>query len=352
MLLPATLKLIGDLHLTSMEKARVRLDSLTNPIGSLGRLEDIVKQLAGITGAVFPKVDNKAVVTMCADNGVVAEGVSSCPKSVTSSVTMNFMRGITGINVLAKHADSRIVVVDVGVDADLDCPGIIDRKVRKGTDNMATGPAMTREEAVKCLETGIEIVNELKTKGINLLGTGEMGIGNTSTSSAIAAVLTDSGVEALVGKGAGMTKDGLENKVRVIKRAIKINSPDKNDPIDVLAKVGGFDIAGLAGCFIGAAANRIPIVIDGFISSVAALAAVRIKPEVRKFLLPSHGSAEPGSAKVLEALGLEPMLNLGMRLGEGTGAALAFHIIDAAISAYENMGTFGDANIEQYVSLE
>jgi len=351
MLFQNTLDSIGSLNTEMMCKAQERLDGLSKPIGSLGRLELIVKQIVGITGQLYPIVDKKSVVIMCADNGVVVEGVSSCPKSVTSSVTRNFLKGFTGINVFTKHSGSTIVVVDIGVDDDIDCKGIINRKIRKGTWNIAKGPAMTREEAITAMETGIRIVKKLYEGGVNLLGTGEMGIGNTTTSSAIATVLIGSELDDMVGKGAGLTNEGLDNKIRIIQRAIKINNPDPRDAIDVLAKLGGFDIAGLAGCFIGAAACRIPILIDGFISAAAALVAIKIKPEVKDFIFPSHGSAEPGSKKIMESLGFEPMLNLEMRLGEGTGAALAFHIIDAAVAAYTRMGTFGDAEIEQYVPL-
>ncbi len=350
--LEEALQSIKGLDRQSLDKAQKRLDSLTKPLGSLGRLEDIVKQLAGINKTGFPSVDKKAIVIMCADNGVTDEGVSSCPRSVTASVTRNFTKGITGVNVLSRHSEADIVVVDIGVADDIICDGVINRKVRKGTYNMAKGPAMTRQEAIKAIETGIDIVCDLSKKGYNLLGTGEMGIGNTSTSSAVAIALTVSSIEDMVGKGAGLSNEGLKHKIEVIRKSININLPDPEDPIDVVSKVGGFDIAGLAGCFIGAAACRIPVVVDGFISAVAALVAVKLKPEVKDFLLPSHGSAEPGNKKVMAELGLEPFLNLEMRLGEGTGAALGFHIIDAAVSAYMNMGTFDDANITQYEPLE
>jgi nicotinate-nucleotide--dimethylbenzimidazole phosphoribosyltransferase len=350
-LLNEALNSIKPLYKKYIEEAQVRLDNLTKPLGSLGTLEDIIKQLAGITGCVIPKVDKKSVIVMCADNGVVEEGISSCPKSVTSSVTQNFTRGITGINVLSKLAGADVVVVDIGVDDDIVNKNILDRKIRKGTWNIAKGPAMTRKEAIRAIETGIEIVGELKGKGINLLGTGEMGVGNTTTSSAVAVVLTDSSVEHMVGRGAGLAQSSFENKINIVKQAIKLNQPDPKDPIDTLAKVGGFDIAGLVGCFIGAACYRIPILIDGFISAAAALVAIKIKPEVRDFIIPSHGSAEPGTKRIMEALDFEPMLNLKMRLGEGTGAALAFYIIDAAITAYTQMGTFNDAAIEQYKPL-
>lgn len=350
--LQRVLESIGGLNTESVAKAQARLDNLTKPLGSLGRLEDIVKQVTGITGNVFPKVDRKTVVIMCADNGVYDEGVSSCPKSVTASVTCNFLKGFTGINVLTRHAGAEILVVDIGVDEDIAEEGILDRKIRKGTWNITKGPAMTREEALRAIETGIEIVGSLKGKGVNVLGTGEMGICNTTTSSAITAVLTDNPLEELVGKGSGLTREGLDNKIKVVKKAIEVNKPDPSDPMDVLVKVGGFDIAGLVGCFIGAAVHRVPILIDGFISAAAALVAIRMNPQIKDFVLPSHGSAEPGSKAIMKAIGFEPYLNLGMRLGEGTGTAIAFHIIDAAFEAYTRMGTFGDAKIEQYVPLD
>jgi len=248
--------------------------------------------------------------------------------------------------------NTELVVVDIGVDEQFDCEKIIDRKIRRGTDNIAKGPAMSRAEAIRAIETGIEIVSDLHRKGINLLGTGEMGIGNTTTSSAVATVLTEKPLKMLVGRGSGLTDEGLNNKIEVIRRAIEVNKPDAEDPIDVLAKLGGFDIAGLTGCFIAAAALRIPILIDGFISSVAALIAVKMKPEIKDYIIASHGSAEPGNRIVLDEMGLEPLLMLGMRLGEGSGAAVAFNIIDAAFTAYDRMGTFDDAKIEQYKPLE
>lgn len=352
MLLKSALDSIEGFDAELVNRAQERLNGLTKPIGSLGRLEDFVKQLVGISGELFPKVDRKTVIIMCADNGVVEEGVSSCPKSVTSAVTNNFMRGITGINVLTGHSGSDIVVVDLGVDDDITCEGILNRKIRRGTWNIAKGPAMSREEAVAAIETGINIVGDLKRKGVKLLGTGEMGIGNTTTSSAVAAVLTGCKAEEMVGRGAGLSQEAYLNKIHIVEKAIEINNPDPEDAIDVLAKVGGFDLAGLAGCYIGAAAYRLPIVIDGFISAAAALAAIKIKAEVRNFMFPSHGSAEPGNDKIMKAIGMEPVLNLGMRLGEGTGAALAFHIIDAAVAAYTRMGTFQDAQIEQYTPQE
>ncbi|WHH59109.1 nicotinate-nucleotide--dimethylbenzimidazole phosphoribosyltransferase [Petroclostridium sp. X23] len=343
---------ITPLNQNTMVVVKKRLDSLTKPIGSLGRLEDIVVRLAGIKGHMYPEVDKKCVIVMCADNGVVAEGVSSCPKDVTAKVTQNFTRGITGINIFTRHTNSDLVIVDIGVDAKLEHPQIINRKVKWGTDNIAKGPAMSRDEAVKAIEIGIDIISQRVDQGIRLFGTGEMGIGNTTTSGAIAAVYADCPIEHVVGRGAGLTREDYQNKMNIVKKSIEINQPDKDDPIDVLAKVGGLDIAGLAGCFIGAAYHKTPIIIDGFISAAAALIASKINPLVKEYILPSHGSAEPGAEVVMKMLNMQPMLNLGMRLGEGTGAALAFHIVDAAVAAYTQMGTFEDADIEQYEPLE
>lgn len=335
-----------------MREVQKRLDNLTKPIGSLGRLEEIVIQLAGIKREMSPKVDKKNIIIMCADNGVVDEGISSCPKSVTATVTINFTKGITGVNVLSRHAGSDITVVDIGVDAELCENGIINRKIRKGTDNIAKGPAMTREEAYQAIITGIQTVEKLYQEGVQLLGTGEMGIGNTTTSSAVIAAYADAPIESIVGKGAGLTKEAYINKIDVVRRAIEVNRPNREDPIEVLTKVGGFDIGGLVGCFLGAAIYRIPILIDGIISGAAAILAIRLHPLVRDFIIPSHGSAEPGTSLMFQIIGMKPILDLEMRLGEGTGAALGFHIVDAAVAAYMQMGTFDDANIEKYVPLE
>ncbi len=343
---------IFNLNQDVMERVQRRLDNLTKPLGSLGKLEAIVKRVAGIACSPDPSVDKKAIVIMCADNGVVEEGVSSCPKSVTATVTRNFTKGITGVCVFSKLTNAELVIVDMGVDDEIQEEMIINKKIRNGTWNMAKGPAMTREEAELAVNTGIEIVKELKSRGINLLGTGEMGIGNTTTSSAVSAVLTGASPKEMVGRGSGLSTEAYLNKIDVVRRAIEVNRPNPADPIDVLAKVGGFDIAGLAGCFLGAAICRIPILIDGFISATAALAAVKIKPEVKDFIFTSHGSAEPGNLIIMDALGMEPMLNLDMRLGEGTGAALGFQVFDAAFAAYRRMGTFEAATIEQYVPQE
>lgn len=340
---------IEGLYEDAMHSAKNKLDILTKPLGSLGKLEEIVQRIAGITGNSEPVIDKKAIIIMCADNGVVEEGVSSCPKSVTATVTKNFTRGITGVNVFSRLSKADIVIVDIGVDDDIKNPMIINRKIRKNTWNIVKGPAMEKHEAEQAINTGIEIVRQQKEQGVKLLGTGEMGIGNTTTSSAVSSVLLGHSPEDMIGIGSGLSKDALINKVEVVKRAIEFNKPYAQDPIDVLAKVGGFDIAGLTGCFIGAAMYRIPIIIDGFISAAAALTAVKLNPHVKDFIFTSHGSAEPGNRLIMKALGMEPMLNLNMRLGEGTGAALAFQLFDAAFAAYYQMGTFDDAQIEQYV---
>jgi nicotinate-nucleotide--dimethylbenzimidazole phosphoribosyltransferase len=344
------LKSIGQLYDEPMAEAKKRLDSLVKPAGSLGVMEEIICRIAGIRGEAYPSIDKKTVVIMCSDNGVVEEGVTSCPKEVTTCLTSCLFKGLATVNAFTRHAGAGINVVDIGLDSDLDCEGLLNRKIRRGTWNIAKGPAMTREEAVRAIETGISVVKDLHEKGYNMLGTGEVGIGNTTTSCAISSVLTSSPVEDMVGRGAGLSDQGLLKKIATVKKAIEVNKANPDDPIDVLAKLGGFDIAGLAGCFIGAAAYRIPILIDGFISSCAALLAVRMEPKVRAYVFSSHGSAEPGSRRVMKELGLEPILNLGMRVGEGTGTALAFNLIDAAFEAYTKMGTYEDAEIDKYMS--
>ena len=316
------------------------LDSLIKPIGSLGTLEEIAVKLAGITGKRNNSFEKKCTIVMAADNGVHEEGVSSCPQEITAAQTINMTKGLTGICVLSEHAGAEIAVVDLGVKEDLNAAGIINKKISYGTKNITKGPAMTREQAIKAAETGIELVGELVSKGYNLFGTGEMGICNTSTSSAVLMSLTDLSAEDAVGKGAGLTDSAFENKNRVIERAIALNKPDKNDVLDVVSKVGGYDIAGMAGCFLAAAYYRAPIVIDGFISAVAAFVAYRLNPLVRDYIFASHCSEESGYKHAIKILGLEPMLNLHMRLGEGTGCPLAFNIIEASQAVIKNMATF------------
>ncbi|MBU3155291.1 nicotinate-nucleotide--dimethylbenzimidazole phosphoribosyltransferase [Clostridium estertheticum] len=352
-LLKETLQCIEPLNKEAMKRAWDRLDSLSKPIGSLGELENIIAKMAGITGNIHNKINKKNVVIMCGDNGVVEEDVSNCPKSVTATVTNNFTKKITGVYVLSKFSGSDITVVDVGIDADLNNPKVINKKIAYGTMNMMKGPAMTREQTIKAIEVGIETVDNLVLDGYDLIGTGEMGVGNTATSAAILSVFSGLEVEESVGKGSGITEEQFINKKRVIKKSIEVNNPDKDDVIDVISKVGGFDIAGLCGCFLAAAKNRVPIVIDGFIASAAALCAYKLNPLVIGYIFASHLSAEPGAAFIMKEIGLKPMLNLNMRLGEGSGCPLAFNIIEAALYTMDNMGTFEDAKLDskKYIDI-
>jgi nicotinate-nucleotide--dimethylbenzimidazole phosphoribosyltransferase len=341
-LLQRTIDAIGPLDTAAMAKARERLDALLKPHGSLGRLEDIAVQLSGITGTAVKQINKKTIIVMCSDNGVTEEGVSSYPSEVSSLVAGTILKGISGISVLAKHAGAGLLVVDIGLNGDTGDSRIMKRKIRQGTSNIAKGPAMTRQEAVRAIETGIEITGGAIDAGAELLGTGEIGIGNTTTSSALVHIFTGAGIDEVVGRGAGLSDDRLRLKKDIVSRAVSLNRPDPADPIDVLSKVGGFDIAGLVGCYLAAASRRVPIVVDGFISGAAAVAAVKIHPGSRSFMFSSHTSAEPGASAISRALDLHPMLALDMRLGEGTGCALAFHIIEAAVKIMNEMGTFKD----------
>ncbi len=331
-----------------MEAAQERLDSLTKPLGSLGRLEELAKQIVGISAKEMPELRNKVIFTLAADHGVTEEGVSAYPKEVTAQMVYNFVRGGAGINVLAKHAGVRVVVVDMGVAEDLKAsPELVIRKIAYGTKNMAKGPAMTKDEAVKSIEAGIAVFEEEFKKGIDIIGTGEMGIGNTTTASAITAVFTGKSVEELTGRGAGVDDKGLKNKIEIIKKAIQVNQPDTGDAIDVLSKVGGFEIAGLAGIILAAAARKVPVMIDGFISGAAALVAYKIEPKVKDYMIASHCSVEIGHRIILDYIGLEPILDLNLRLGEGTGAALGISLADAAVKILTQMATFKSANVSE-----
>lgn len=330
-----------------MAKARERVDQLIKPPKSLGKLEELAVQLAGITRNLYPVVDKKSVIVMASDHGVYEEGVSRNPQEVTFAQTTFFPKGITGVCTIGQVSGAKIVPVDIGVKGEFPSDsGIINRKIRNGTNNLAKGPAMTREEAVAALEIGIGMAQDEINKGANLLGTGEMGIGNTTPSTAILSVLADCDPLEITGRGAGVGQGGILHKAEVIREAIMINQPDPADGIDILAKIGGFEIGGMAGVMLGAAANRIPVVIDGYISTVAALIATKIEPKTKDYLIPSHASAEPGGQKASELLGLEPMLKMEMCLGEGSGAALAFPIIDAACSMMKNMVTFDEVGMK------
>jgi nicotinate-nucleotide--dimethylbenzimidazole phosphoribosyltransferase len=343
---PVALPLIPPLDLEAQAVARARHDTLTKPPGSLGRLEALALHLAAITGQARPAVPRKAVLIMAADHGVTAEGVSAYPAAVTPQMVLNFVRGGAAINVLARQAGARVVVVDIGVAVDLPPqPGLLSRKVALGTQNMARGPAMTRAQAEAAFQTGVDTVDFEINVGLDLLATGDMGIGNTTASTAIVAALTGLPVATLTGRGTGVDDARLAHKIAVIEQALVLNQPDPLDPWDVLAKVGGLEIAGLVGVILGAAARRVPVVIDGFISGAAALLAARLAPGVVGYLIPGHQSVEAGHAIVLDHLGLRPLLSLDMRLGEGTGAALAFHLVEAAAHLLAEMSTFADAGV-------
>ncbi len=322
------------------------LDQLTKPPGSLGRLEELARRLAEITGTCPPVISHPVIFTLAGDHGVVEEGVSAYPQVVTAQMVENFLRGGAAVNVLARHAGARVVVADLGVAAPLvEHVSLKAMKIAPGTRNMSRGPAMTRAEARAAIEAGIELVESEQRRGLDLIGTGEMGIGNTTAASAMLAVFTGAPIEDVTGRGTGLDEAGRHRKVQAIERALLVNGPDPGDALDVLAKVGGFEIAGLAGVVLAGAARRIPVLLDGFITGAAALAAVRLKPEARYVLLASHRSAEPGHRHALDALGLDPYLDLGMRLGEGTGAALCIDLARAAVTILTEMATFKSAGV-------
>lgn len=327
----------------AMADARRRQAELAKPPGSLGRLEDLSVQLAGITGQVHNKIEKKLLLVFAADNGIYEEGVASSPQSVTLMQTINLTRAKTGASVLAKHFGCGIQVIDMGVNADIHDPAVLNRKIAYGTQNMTKGPAMTRQQAITAIRTGFELAQR---PDVDVMGIGEMGIGNTSTSSAILSVLLHADVEAVTGRGGGVTDEGFLRKKAAIRKAIAVNAPDPEDVVDVLSKVGGFDIAAMCGAFLGAASVHRPVVIDGFISVVAALCAVRLCPDVRSYLVPSHASFEIGYRLAMEAMDLQPILLLGMRLGEGSGCPIAFEVLSAACAIINNMATFGQAGID------
>ena len=334
---------IKPLDEAAMTAARARQAQLAKPPGSLGRLEDLSVQLAGITGKVHNRIEKKHLMVFAADNGVVAEGVSSAPQSVTLMQTINLTRHKTGASTLCKHFDCGITVCDVGVNAEIREPKVLNRKIAFGTGNILHGPAMTRQQCIKAIQTGFALALETDA---DVIGIGEMGIGNTTTSSAVLSVLLDADVEAVTGRGGGITDQSFLSKKQVIKDAIAINQPNKTDVIDVLAKVGGFDIAAMCGAFLGCAEKRCPVVIDGFISAVAALCAYKLCPEAVGYFIPSHASYEIGYRLAMDAMGLQPIFLLGMRLGEGSGCPLAFEVLSAACSVINDMATFDQAGID------
>ena len=340
--LDALVRAVAPLDRGAMTAAEEYQARLAKPPGSLGRLEEISIQLAGITGHVHNALNKKQLLVFAADNGVVAEGVSSAPQSVTKQQTINLMRGKTGAAVLAKHFGCGLTVCDVGVNADIYESTVLNRKIAYGTQNICTGPAMTREQTLQAILTGAEIA---RTVDADVIGVGEMGIGNTTTSSAVLAVLLGADVEAVTGRGGGITEESFRKKKAVIRTAIEVNRPDRDDVVGILSKVGGFDLAAMCGAFLGAAAARRPAVIDGLISAAAALCAVRLCPNVRGYLVPSHASFEIGYRLAMEAMDLRPLFDLGMRLGEGSGCPLAFQVLDAACAVINDMATFDEAGI-------
>lgn len=332
------------------EEAQKHLDNLTKPQGSLGRLEEFARQLVAITEQSMPALDKKVIFTFAGDHGVAEEGVSAFPKEVTPQMVLNFLHGGAGINALARHARADVVVVDIGVDHDfgnLERDNFVRRKVIRGTRNIRKGPAMTRNEAEQCIQVGLDLAREYAGKGYQIFGTGDMGIANTTPSSAITAVLTGKKVEEITGRGTGINDEALKNKIEVIRDAISVNRPDASDPMDVLARLGGAEIGGIAGLILGAAASRVPVVVDGFISTAGALIACSIEPKTRDYLFAAHCSQEVGHTAQLEKIGLRPILDLDLRLGEGTGAALAMLIIEGGLRIYREMATFEEAAVAE-----
>ena len=342
-----TLASIQPLDQRAMEAARTRQQELTKPAGSLGRLEEIAIQMAGITGQPKPEIRRKAVIVMAGDHGVTAEGVSAYPSKVTPQMVYNFLRGGAAINALAKFAGASVIIVDIGVAADIAHPELISRKVAHGTANMAKGAAMTREQMIEAISAGIDVFEAQFERGIDLVATGDMGIGNTTASSTIAAALLGKPVALVTGRGTGIDDEQLAHKITVIEKALEQNQPDPRDPFDVLMKVGGFEIAGLVGVIMAATARRVPVVIDGLISGAAALLAVEMQPTIRDYLFAGHRSVEQGHRLMLEHLQLMPLLDLNLRLGEGTGAVLAMGIIEAALRAHNEMATFDEAGVSE-----
>ncbi len=336
----------------AMESALHRWSTIAKPLGSLGLLEEAVVKISGMTGTSNIDISKKAIVVMCADNGVAAQGVSQSPMSVTAVVSENMSTGATSVCRMARLANAEVIPVNIGCATEIKGEKVRQRCVKMCTDDFTQGPAMTRDEAEKAIMVGIDIVRELSENGVNLIATGEMGIANTTTSSAVISVIMDMPVAEVTGRGAGLSSEGLARKINAIERGIAINKPDKNDAIDVLSKVGGLDLAGLCGVFIGGAIYRIPILVDGFISSVAGLCAKNLCPISVDYMIASHASSEPAGNIVIEkALGLKPFLYAGMRLGEGTGAVAAMPIIDMGVAVYKEMSTFEDISIDAYVPL-
>ncbi len=344
-ILNKTLENIEGLNDDFIQQAKQRLDRLIKPQGSLGKMEEICSQLSGIFGKKYTDDFKKVIIAFAGDHGVYEEGVAPDPQNITYLQFPNFTKGICGVGALSKFVGCDVVAVDVGINYDQKLDGVLDYKIRQGTSNMAKGPAMSREEAIKSLEIGIEVAQNKINEGYNLIGIGEMGIGNTTPSSAIIATINNCDPSDVTGIGAGLKKERIAHKATTIRNAIELNKPDATDGIDILSKVGGFEIGSMAGVILACSANKIPVVLDGFISYAAALIAYTINPTTKKYMIASHSSAEPGTEKALELLGLSPILNMGMRLGEGSGAALAFNMIEASVFTYKNMATFDEIDM-------
>ncbi len=337
---------VEPLDKAAMDAARRRQAELAKPPGSLGRLEELSIQLAGITGKPVSSIEGRALLVFCADNGVVEEGVSVAPQSVTAAQTLNLVRHRTGASVLARRFGAELYVCDVGVNARFQDSRVISRKIAYGTKNITRGPAMDRADAVRAVLAGADTAAEAIANGAGVVGIGEMGIGNTATSSAVLAALTGKSAQAVTGRGGGLTDEGYSRKLVAVEKALSVNTPDPADPIDVLSKVGGFDICAMTGAYLMAASRRVPAVIDGLISAVAALCAVRLCPEAAAYLIPSHASTEPGYRAAMDELGLEPLFDLHMRLGEGSGCPIAMMMLDAALAVMRDMATFEEAGID------
>ena len=345
-ILSKTIANIKPLDKTSMAKAKERQDTLTKPTGSLGRLEELSIQIAGIQGKPIPQIKQKAVIVMAADHGVAVKGTSAYPQEVTAQMVLNFLHGGAGINVISRQVGARVIIVDMGVAEKLDSnPGLISRRIAAGTQDMSKGPAMTIAQATQALEAGIEIVTAEIKKGLDIVATGDMGIGNTTASSAICAIMTGKTVAEVTGRGTGLDDKQLQQKIRIINEAINLNKPESSKPLEVLAKVGGFEIGGLAGVILGAASHRVPVVIDGFISGAAALIAAGLCPQSKDYMIAGHCSVEPGHKIILAHLGLKPLLDLEMRLGEGTGATLAMSLVETSVRILTEMATFAEAGV-------
>ncbi|MDE6101682.1 MAG: nicotinate-nucleotide--dimethylbenzimidazole phosphoribosyltransferase [Ruminococcus sp.] len=332
--------------------AKKQWDSIAKPLGSFGLLEEFIEKIASVQGTKDIDISKRAVVIMCADNGVVCEGVTQTGSEITALSAVAIAEGRSNINALADTYSTDVISVDIGINRDVECKRLINKKVAYGTQNIAVSPAMTLSQAEKAVCMGMDIVRDLKNKGFRIIVTGEMGIGNTTTASAVSAVLLDMPVEEVTGRGAGLTSEGLERKISAIKRAIEFNRPDRDKPFEVLAKVGGFDIAGMTGLFLGGAVYGIPIIIDGVISAAAAAIAYKINPLCAEYMLAGHVSGEPAGIKLLELMGLKAVINAGLRLGEGTGGIMLLPLLDGAVALYRNAHRFDEIGMERYVELK